>query len=162
MVIIDRIFGEANKALLEGDRNNVLEILEGKPESTELLWLKAHAVEDDDERLALLRKVENQGRGVYSRMAREIIEREDHFSDELSKPPGYKFRIRQKKGKSKRNKNPRTPKISDIDIVNVLLIIIFVIILISAVFYLRWTTQIGITGLFHRNTQKITNRTYIV
>ena len=67
---------KARWALLEGDRDHVLRLLTTQPPLPEVLWLRAHAVADPTERLALLQRVATSGHGVYAPLAGEIVERE--------------------------------------------------------------------------------------
>ncbi len=82
---------EANQALLEGDREKVLRCLRETSNSPEVMWLRAHAVETDQERIALLEQVVLTGHPAYAPLAQAILERERQFEAELQQPPDYQF-----------------------------------------------------------------------
>ncbi len=82
---------KANQALLEGDRDEVLRLLHSVSETTEVLWLRAHAVATDEERHELLSQLVEVGDKSYSKLAAEILDREKRFSDELLEPADYQF-----------------------------------------------------------------------
>lgn len=82
---------KANEALLEGDRDGALRILDGRPMSTDVLWLRAQCVTSEQERTSLLNRIYETEHPVYSPLAEEIIEREQQFAEQLSKPPDYQF-----------------------------------------------------------------------
>lgn len=82
---------QARLALLEGNRDEVLKVLEKQSETPEVIWLRANAIEDDAERLALLRRLINSNDIQYARLAQEILLREDRYESELSVPPSYQF-----------------------------------------------------------------------
>jgi hypothetical protein len=81
---------KANQSLLEGDRDGVLELLRNEPETPDAVWLRAHSVLSDDERIQLLSQLAN-GDSPYSSLARQFLEREKKFEKELSEPPDYQF-----------------------------------------------------------------------
>lgn len=82
---------KANQALLEGDRDEVLHLLRSESETTEVLWLRAHAAATDEERHELLSRLPEVGDGAYSKLAAAILDREKRFSDELLEPADYQF-----------------------------------------------------------------------
>jgi hypothetical protein len=82
---------KANAALLEGDRDGALRILEGRPATVDILWLRAHCVTSDKERISLLKEIAQGEYPVYSRLAEEILDRDRKFSEQLSQPPEYQF-----------------------------------------------------------------------
>jgi len=81
---------KANEALLEGDRDGVLKYLEYEPNTPEVLWLRANAVLDDDERIALLKELVN-GYSKYTPLAGEFLERELESQRQLDEPPDHHF-----------------------------------------------------------------------
>ena len=81
---------KANQSLLEGDRDGVLDLLRNEPETPEIVWLRAHSVLSDDERIQLLSQLAN-GTSTYSDLAAQFLEREKKFEKELSEPPDYQF-----------------------------------------------------------------------
>jgi hypothetical protein len=82
---------KANQALLDGDRDNVLHLLRSESETTEVLWLRAHAATTEEERHELLSLLVESGEGVYIKLASAIMEREARFANQLSEPPDYQF-----------------------------------------------------------------------
>lgn len=82
---------KANQALLEGDRDEVLRLLRSVSETTEALWLRAHAATTDEERHELLSRLVDVGDRPYSKLAAEILDREKRFSDQLLEPADYQF-----------------------------------------------------------------------
>jgi hypothetical protein len=90
-IIVDDSIKKANLALLEGDREEVLRLLSNKQPSNQVMWLRAHAAKDDEQRLALLRQISAGGHPVYGQLARNILDRERQFESDLSKPAEYKF-----------------------------------------------------------------------
>lgn len=83
---------KSNEAMLEGDRDAVLGHLshESSPD-LEVLWLRAHAQEKDEDRLELLRELRDSDSSIYQRLASEILEREEDFERQLNEPPDYQF-----------------------------------------------------------------------
>ncbi len=81
---------KANQSLLEGDRDGVLDLLRHEPESSEVIWLRAHSKLSDDERLQLLSQLVN-GDSPFSDLARQFVQREKKIEEELSEPPDYQF-----------------------------------------------------------------------
>lgn len=81
---------KANQALLSGDRDGVLRFLRNEPETPEVIWLRAHSVLADDERQSLLLQLV-EGDSIYSKLAREYMDREREFEEKLSEPPDYQF-----------------------------------------------------------------------
>ena len=92
---MDEVVKQANSALLEGDREEVLRLLNNKQSSIQVMWLKAHSVKEDEQRLALLRQISVSGHPVYGQLARNILDRERQFEGDLTKPAEYKFWTRQ-------------------------------------------------------------------
>jgi hypothetical protein len=82
---------KANQALLEGDRDEVLHLLRSESETTEVLWLRAHAAATEEERHELLSRLLEVGDGAYSKLTAAILEREKRFSEELLEPADYQF-----------------------------------------------------------------------
>jgi hypothetical protein len=83
---------KANEVLLEGDRDAVLRHLQGDSSyDHEVIWLRAHAAANDEERLSLLRSLSQRSPSTYQELAYQIIEREDRFEAQLNEPPDYKF-----------------------------------------------------------------------
>jgi len=83
---------KANEAMLEGDRDAVLRHLQDDSSyDHEIIWLRAHAAANDEERLNLLRALSQRNPSVYQELAYQIIEREDRFEAQLNEPPDYKF-----------------------------------------------------------------------
>jgi len=81
---------KANQALLEGDRDSVLELLENASQTPEVLWLRANSVLSDTERIEILRQLAG-GAGRYSQLAGEFLDRELKIQKALDEPPDYKF-----------------------------------------------------------------------
>jgi hypothetical protein len=81
---------KANQSLLEGDRDGALDLLRNEPEIPEVVWLRAHSILSDDERIQLLSQLAN-GDSPYADLARQYLEREKKFEKELSEPPDYQF-----------------------------------------------------------------------
>lgn len=81
----------ANQAMLEGNRDEVLRLLEGDSETDDALWLRAHAAISEEERYNLLQQLSNERVGPLSALAAEIVGREDEFANQLHEPPDYKF-----------------------------------------------------------------------
>jgi len=92
---VDELIKKATLALLEGDREEVLRLLSYRQPSTQVMWLRAHAVKEDDQRIALLRQIATSGHPVYAPLARNILDRENQFEIDLAKPAEYKFWTRQ-------------------------------------------------------------------
>lgn len=88
---MDEYLEGANKALFEGDREEVLRLLKNCPENAEVLWLRAHAARKDDERVELLEQVTSFHDDTFAPIAVNILQREHNFSAELAKPPDYQF-----------------------------------------------------------------------
>lgn len=87
---MNRTIEKANQALLDGDRDGVLKILQNEPETAEVIWLRANSVLSDHERLQLLRRLISE-EGRYTQLAREFLDREMKYQAELDEPPDYKF-----------------------------------------------------------------------
>lgn len=81
---------KANQALLDGDRDGVLKLLQNEPDTAEVIWLRANSVLSDEERKRLLSRLINE-ESRYSQLAREFLDRENNFQAELDEPPDYKF-----------------------------------------------------------------------
>ncbi len=82
---------KANLALLEGNRDEVLRLLAEESPTAEVLWLRANAVEDEQERLQLLRQVANGTDKKLARLAEAIVQREDMYAQQLTEPAPYQF-----------------------------------------------------------------------
>lgn len=80
---------KANRALFEGNRNEVIELLRDRAATGAELWLLAAAVEDENERIALLRRVHAIGEQPYAELAYDILRREASFAEELRKGPAW-------------------------------------------------------------------------
>ena len=81
---------KANEALLEGDREGVLKFLEHESPHPEVLWLRANAVLDDEERIALLTELANDYSN-YTDLAGEYLDRELEFQRQLDEDPAHYF-----------------------------------------------------------------------
>lgn len=81
---------KANEALLEGDRDGVLELLRYESDTPEVLWLRANAVLDNDERVALLQDLAD-GYSQYQQLAGEFLKRERDYQAQLDEPPDHFF-----------------------------------------------------------------------
>jgi hypothetical protein len=92
---MDEVLKKANQSLLEGDRDEVLRLLNNRHDSTMANWLLAHAVKEDEQRLSLLRQVSISSDSVYGSLAKAILDRERQYESELAKPADYKFWTRQ-------------------------------------------------------------------
>jgi hypothetical protein len=88
---VKKYLREAHQALLEGDREAVLRMLEGRDDSPEALWLLAHASRTEAERKKWLQLVAATRHSTFSPLAKAILEREGDFEEQLSKPPDYQF-----------------------------------------------------------------------
>ena len=82
---------KAHQAMLEGDRDEVIQLLAVSPETDEAIWLRAQAVVSDDERRQLLTQLIASGDSEYSELARKIVQRENDFDLQLNEPPDYKI-----------------------------------------------------------------------
>jgi hypothetical protein len=71
---------QANRALFEGDRQKVFDLLHQRAATGAELWLLAAAVQDEDERLGLLRRVWATGEQPYADLAEDILRREAEFA----------------------------------------------------------------------------------
>lgn len=78
---------KANRALFEGHRNEVVALLKDRAASGAEVWLLAAALDDDEERLALLRRVVAIGDAPYAALAADILRRETALSEELRRGP---------------------------------------------------------------------------
>ena len=81
---------KANEALLEGDRDGVLKSLEYEPPNPDVLWLRANALLDDKERIALLKELANNY-SKYADLAGEFLDREIESQCQLDEPPDHHF-----------------------------------------------------------------------
>jgi len=79
----------ANRALLDGNRSEVIALLRDHATSGAALWLLAAAIDDDDERLLLLRRVAASGEQPYTALAEDILRREAGFAEALQRGPGW-------------------------------------------------------------------------
>lgn len=82
---------KANRALLEGDRDGALKILEGYPQSIDVLWIRAHCVISEREKKSLLEDIFNSEHPIYAPLAGEILKREQDYFIKLKTPPEYQF-----------------------------------------------------------------------
>lgn len=82
---------KANESLLEGDRDGALKILAGCPPSMDVLWIRAHCVVSERERMSLLDEIFNSEHSIYSPLAGKILERELVYANRLKEPPDYQF-----------------------------------------------------------------------
>ncbi len=87
---MNKTLEKANQALLDGDRDGVLRLLQNEVETPDVMWLRANSILSDEERLLLLRKLAG-GDSRYSQRASEFLEREIKFQADLDEPPDYKF-----------------------------------------------------------------------
>ena len=81
---------QANRALFDGEWDTVLTALSERAGTGAELWLLAAAVEDDGERLQLLKRVRAIGEQPYATMAADILRREAAFEAVLSAPPRWR------------------------------------------------------------------------
>ena len=88
---IEDYITKANEALLEGDRDGAIRLIDGRPSSVEVLWLRSQCVTSEKERESLLGEVFESNHPVYSPLSEEILEREKSFTDQLEQPPDYQF-----------------------------------------------------------------------
>lgn len=82
---------KAHLAMMDGDRDSVLEWIESEPNTAEVLWLRAQSAVDDETRLSLLERVAAEDHPDYSPLASEIVRRERDFEQKLSATPDYQF-----------------------------------------------------------------------
>lgn len=87
---------QATRALFEGNRTEVLRLLRGQARTGQEHWLVACALEDDEERLKALRRVEAIGQQPYASLARDILLREAQSALEIRKPPKWQAWIRER------------------------------------------------------------------
>jgi hypothetical protein len=88
-------FNRANQALFDGNRGDITHHVPQQADSGRALWLLAAAAEDNDERLALLAQVDATREQPYADMAREILERERWYAEELGRTPGWQVRLQR-------------------------------------------------------------------
>lgn len=81
----------AHLALMDGDRDKVLSLIENEERSPEQLWLRAQSVIDEVYRTELLEHLVVENDPVFAPLAKETIQREKNFKEALSKPPDYQF-----------------------------------------------------------------------
>src|SRR4051794_34997298 len=86
-------YKRANEALFSGDRSEILAAVEGMPESNHKLWLLACASDDEKERQLLLQQVAQSREQPYASLAREILEREAAFANEIARIPRWQMWI---------------------------------------------------------------------
>jgi hypothetical protein len=87
--MLDSVIEKATLALYEGNRAAVVELLRERASSGLEFWLLACAVEDNDERLQLLKRVHATGQQPYADMAAEILRREARFAAALAEGPAW-------------------------------------------------------------------------
>jgi DNA-binding PucR family transcriptional regulator len=80
---------QANRALFEGNRRAVIDLLRDRAKTGQELWLLASALDDDDERLHLLRRVYAVGEQPYADLAEEMLRREAEFAEMLRRGPAW-------------------------------------------------------------------------
>ena len=68
----------------------MLKLLENEPPNPDVLWLRANATLDDDERISLLQEL-TDGYSDYAHLAREMLERETESQQQLDEPPDHHF-----------------------------------------------------------------------
>lgn len=82
---------KAHIAMMDGDREKVLDLIKQESPSPEVLWLRAQSVIDPLLRLTLLNEVVNSDDPVYTPLARQILSRENEYKNQLDQPPDYQF-----------------------------------------------------------------------
>jgi len=82
-------------ALLEGDRDSVLDLFPYESDDSIIIWLKASSVEDITERKRLLQRIVQNTTPEFKNLAIKILERENKFEALLKIPPSYKFWIKK-------------------------------------------------------------------
>ncbi|HEX2994013.1 MAG TPA: hypothetical protein VHP14_04285, partial [Anaerolineales bacterium] len=82
---------EAHQAMLEGNRDEVLRLLQGAPSRDEVVWLRAQALVSEDERNEILDDLIEKQDGRISTLASKILEREKDYAQKLNEPPDYQF-----------------------------------------------------------------------
>lgn len=75
---------QATRALFEGNYAQVERLLRERAQTPYEWWLLACAVEDEAERMALLRRVHASGDQPYADLAWAILRREAHFTAQLA------------------------------------------------------------------------------
>ena len=86
----------ANQALFDGNRGEIAEILVDSPRDARVLWLLASAADGEEERMALLARVHATQEQPYADMAREILERERYFAQEIARVPQWQAFLRRR------------------------------------------------------------------
>jgi hypothetical protein len=82
---------KAYQSLLEGDRDGSLKYLSNESPTPDVIWLRAHSVNSDEERKQLLYDLSNSDSSIYSRLASAILAREHGYDEQLEQPPDYQF-----------------------------------------------------------------------
>jgi len=82
-------------ALLEGDRDSLLNLFPYESDDPTIIWLKASSVEEMSERMRLLQKIIQTPTPEFKSLAIKIIERENKYKALLNIPPSYKFWIKR-------------------------------------------------------------------
>ncbi len=77
--------------MLEGNRDEVLRVLENSLTGDDAAWLRAQAALMDQERYDLLNHLMNGEDSKFAALAAQIVRREDDFTRQLNEPPDYKF-----------------------------------------------------------------------
>lgn len=97
---------KAYQLLSEGDREAILQLLNQFHSSDdEVVWLRANAVKDDEERIQLLSQLAHS-QSPYADNAADSVLREHQYKTEIEKPPEYQFWKQPTfKGKMERLKN---------------------------------------------------------
>jgi hypothetical protein len=88
---MDESIRMAHMALMDGDRDAVLRLIEREPGTLDILWLRAQSVLDATLRLTLLEQLAEADDPLYSPLARQIVRREREFALQLAEPPDYQF-----------------------------------------------------------------------
>jgi len=81
----------AHLALMEGDRDEVLRLIENEPVTPESLWLRAQSVLDEKQRLSLVSQLAAENDSLFAPLAAQIYQREKAFEERLSATPDYQF-----------------------------------------------------------------------
>lgn len=77
--------------MLEGNRDEVLRLLENSAKGHESTWLRAQAALKDEERYELLQNLISGEDPKFAALAAQTVRREDDFTRQLDEPPDYKF-----------------------------------------------------------------------
>lgn len=91
------VFSRANRALFEGNREEVRTLLQNEAHSGRALWLLASAAETEDERMLLLARVHATHEQPYADMALDILERERYFAREIARVPAWQSFLQRRR-----------------------------------------------------------------